>query len=273
MSLVKKTGLNANVRKLSELMGIKNTKKLELCIKKVSVSFDDKIPESEISNILVDFYTQNPKDAKKLGLEELPNEIKLLISENLPTSSIIKLCKSSKRLKQICDDDRLWYSLLKKDFDADDIIFQDLHPKKTYATISEYFSYFENKHKLTRSKNSPDFDHLEHILQSLILTCGIRCLMKFLFFLENQSYTEKSFGLKEERQVLFHEKSVIRMAIKNMMFEMLQDKEYDIVKLFFKKDFFEKYYKELALSFIEKRISSQTDYKHFELLLVWVLIN
>lgn len=49
-------------------------------------------------------------------LEELPVEVQAIVINDLPVKEILAFCSSSKALKQVCEDPRLWRVLLRRDF-------------------------------------------------------------------------------------------------------------------------------------------------------------
>ena len=51
-----------------------------------------------------------------MNIEQLPVEIRRLITANLPLYDIINLCQTSKGFEQVCSSNMFWKIMLTRDF-------------------------------------------------------------------------------------------------------------------------------------------------------------
>lgn len=76
-------------------------------------------------------------------MESVPLDVLIQLSEELPTVDLLKLCKTSKKLKRICDNPRIWIDRLSKDYNINyediqkDNSIKNKNPKHVYAQIYE----------------------------------------------------------------------------------------------------------------------------------------
>ncbi len=74
-------------------------------------------------------------DATEIKLGLLPYEVILPMISELPIKSILSLCETSRRFAAICDDNRVWKFLLKRDYG---VVWTKRWPRKEY--IRRWFS-------------------------------------------------------------------------------------------------------------------------------------
>ncbi|CAH0604630.1 unnamed protein product [Chrysodeixis includens] len=81
-------------------------------LKHFSTTFKNKIITAVKSSILSHY---GYPSASLMGL---PEEVLFKIMLNLPVQDILSICKTNSRLKMLLDNDSLWYSLCKRDFEC-----------------------------------------------------------------------------------------------------------------------------------------------------------
>ncbi|XP_026742501.1 uncharacterized protein LOC113504426 [Trichoplusia ni] len=81
-------------------------------LKHFSTTFKNKIISAVKSKIL------SHHGYPSASLAGLPEEVLFKIMLNLPVQDILSICKTNSRLKMLLDNDSLWYSLCKRDFEC-----------------------------------------------------------------------------------------------------------------------------------------------------------
>lgn len=81
-------------------------------LKHFSTTFKNKIISAVKSKIL------SHHGYPSASLVGLPEEVLFKIMLNLPVQDILSICKTNSRLKMLLDNDSLWYSLCKRDFEC-----------------------------------------------------------------------------------------------------------------------------------------------------------